>query len=104
MLKNETLKGLSAAYVDDLLRAGDCDFRNVSNRTSKRFKMSDDFSFPDELMGFRLDRTKAGELVLNQKHYLTKLERLPQTANLSQFRSAGMKLAWLSNSRPDCCL
>lgn len=37
-----------------------------------------------------------------QHEYLRKLEEFPLDASFSRFRSMWMKLAWLSNMRPDC--
>lgn len=74
IIKDGVLKGRSTAYVDDHLRAGNCGFRDTSNRTNLRFKMEDYFSFQTEFTRFRLDRTSEGEFIIDQTHFLKKLE------------------------------
>ena len=103
LLSNGILKGLSGGgYVDDLIRAGDNDFRDLSKKTNIRFDMGEDESIPCNFTGFALKRDADGDLSIDQHAYLRKLEELPPDASFSHFRSMRMRLAWLSNSRPDC--
>lgn len=71
IIKEGIIKRLKTAYVDDLLRAGDPDFREISNRTNLRFKMKDDPNFLIGLTGFMLDKNEKGEFVMDQTHYRT---------------------------------
>ena len=101
-VEHSKLVGLSGTYVDDILRAGTPEFRELANKTHERFEMSDDKELPNEFTGFQLDRDPAGTLIIKQTRYLRRLEALPTDASLRQFRSMRMRLAWLSNTRPDC--
>ena len=101
---NERLIGLSATYVDDLLRAGTPQFRTLCRKTHELFDAKEDAELPAEFTGFSITRDKSGTLTLNQLHYLRRLEELPHDASLAQFMSMRMKVAWLANTRPDCLL
>ena len=109
LITNGVLKGLSEGYVDDLIRAGDQDFKDVSKKTNARFEMAEDQKLPCSFTGFSLARNKDGDIIQDQHEYLKKFERLPLTASFPQFRSMRMqfrsmrmRLAWLANTRPDC--
>lgn len=101
LLREGILKGLSGSYVDDLVRAGKQDFRGISAKTNERFEMKEDSALPSAFTGFILDK-RAADLLIDQKSYLRKLEKLDEGATFGQFRSMRMRLAWLANSRPDC--
>ena len=64
--------------------------------------MAEDQSLPSMFTGFSLSQSTGGTIVQEQHEYLRKLEELPLDASFSHFKSMRMKLAWLSNSRPDC--
>ena len=96
------LRGLSGGYVDDLIRAGDSQFKIQCAKTHTLFEMSKDRSVPYTFTGFSLNKNNEGEFVQSQREYLKKLECLPTNAPFSDFRSMRMRLAWLSNTRPDC--
>ena len=102
LLEHGVLKGLSGGYVDDLIRTGDEDFKELSKKTNERFDMAEDQKLPCSFTGFSLGFEKGRTIVQDQHEYLKKLEKLPLTASFSQFRSMRMKLAWLANTRPDC--
>ena len=95
------LKGMSGSHVDDLLRWGDKDFRELSKGTSDRFEMTEESNFPTEFTGFVLEKDDEGNMIINQNNYLRELQCLPLDASFSTFRSMRMKLAWLANSWPD---
>lgn len=102
ILSNGFLKGLSGSYVDDLIRCGNKEFRELSKKTNERFEMAEESKLPSEFTGFVIDRDKDNNIVIDQNAYLRQLECLPMDASFGHFRSMRMKLAWLSNSRPDC--
>lgn len=95
------LDGLSALYVDDLLRAGTNCFRKKCEATNTKFETTENARVPFEFTGFTVERLQDGKLAVSQNRYLRKLEELPEDADFSSFRSMRMKLAWLANSRPD---
>lgn len=95
------LKGLSGSYIDDLLRAGDQDFRKVSKETNKCFEMTEDRKLPSEFTDFVFGIDRNGNFVVDQNAYMRMLECIPTDATCAHFRAARMKLAWLANSRPD---
>ena len=96
------LKGTSGGYVDDLIRTGDKSFKNPCSKTKEQFYMAEDQSLPCMLTGFSLSQSTQGTIVQEQHEYLRKLEELPLDASSSHLRSMQMKLAWLSNTKPDC--
>ena len=101
LLTDHILTGLSGGYVDDLIRTGDDSFREKCKLTHKKFEMKPDSALPSEYAGFQI--SKDGDaLLIDQLHYLRKLEALPLDATFGDFRSARMKLAWLAHTRPDC--
>lgn len=102
LMINGLLTGLSGGYVEDFLRAGNSEFRQVAKKTRQRFDRADDETPPCTFTGFALSRGKDGCLMQDQHGYLRKLESLPCDASFSEFRSMRMKLAWLANTRPDC--
>lgn len=102
LLENKVLTGLSGAYVDDIIRARNEGFRRHTSRTMERFKMAEELGLPFEFIVFSLMRDKDGDFILDQHHYLRKLECLPIRTSFKQFTSMRMRLAWLENSRPDC--
>ena len=67
---NEKLIGMSATYVDDLLRAGTPEFRALCRKTHVLFDAKEDAELPAEFTGFSIARDKSGTLTLNQIHYI----------------------------------
>ena len=102
IMSDEVLSGLSGAYVDDFIRSGDSRFREISRRTNSTFDMSDNEELPCTFSGFVLNRNTDGEISIDQRNYLRKLETLTLDATFASFRSMRMRLAWLSHTRPDC--
>ncbi len=66
LMADGLLVGLSGGYVYDLLHAGFSDFRELSNRTNKRFKMGEDEELPHTSSIFSLARDKDRNLEKNQ--------------------------------------
>ena len=102
IIKNNKLSGLSGTYVDDLLRAGNADFKKLSEQTGKHFDMKEPTSLPCEFSGFRLNFNDDAIMVQTQTHYTNKLFNLEIDATFTMFLSMRMHLAWLSHTRPDC--
>ena len=96
------IQGFSGGYVNDMLRAGNEKFRQLAAKTSERFCMGHDEHIHCEFSGFRIEKDANGVVHHSQKQYLKQLETLPLDAPISAFRSIRMKLAWLSNTHPDC--
>ena len=94
--------GLTGGFVDALLRAGSPGFRQMAKKTNERFQMGEDEHIPCTFSCFSLTHGKDGSLEQNQHFYLQKSEQLHLDASFSEFRSMHIRLAWLTNSRPDC--
>ena len=89
-------------YVDDLIRAGDGDFKDIAAKTNEKFDMADNEHIPRTFTGLDFKTCSNGTIIIDQNAYLKKLEELPLDSSLFSLRSGGMRLAWLSNTRPDC--
>jgi Reverse transcriptase (RNA-dependent DNA polymerase) len=92
--------GLSAAYVDDTLRAGPSQFETESEATSAKFASSPRSYNSLRFAGLSITATDAG-CEINQGQYLDKFLPLPLDASYAAFRSARAMLAWCVNTRPD---
>lgn len=97
----EKLQGMCATFVDDSLHAGDEDYVQLTDKTMQRFECRerewDDVTFA----GMQID-TKVGEFHVHQKRYIDKLTPLSTGATtFAQYRSFRVKLAWITNTRPD---
>ena len=86
LITNGVLKRLSGGYVDDLIRAGDTDFKEVFKKTNARFEMAEDQKLPCSFTGFSLGKDKNGDVIQDQHKYLKKLDKLPIAASFSKFR------------------
>eukprot|EP00171_Calliarthron_tuberculosum_P021336 IDg21336t1 len=64
--------------------------------------MSANECLPCTFSGLYLERDNSGSILQRQNFYVQKLENLPLTASLTQFRSMRMRLAWLANTHPEC--
>ena len=95
------LVGINGTYVDDLLRAGDNGFHKKCAQTHERFETSGDESLTLIFAGSALTREPDGSITISQSPYRKQLEFLDKSSTFSDFRSMRMKLAWLSNTRPD---
>lgn len=51
---DETLHGLSATYVGDLLRAGTSKFREKCKTTNNKLDIADDIYIPMEITSFKI--------------------------------------------------
>ena len=96
------LKGLSGSYVDDLMRAGDADFKVHAKKTAEAFEMATDEEPPCDFTGFRLDVTEENTLTLDQHSYLNTIRPLGSDSEWFEFASLRMKLSWLTHTTPDC--
>ncbi len=95
------LVGLSGGYVDGMLQAGSPAIRTLSRKTHERFQMGEDEKIPCTFSGFSFERNKDGCLEQHHNFYLRKLEKLRLESPFTKFRSTRMRLALLSNARPD---
>ena len=95
------LVGINGTYVNDLLRAGNAQFRLKCELTHKRFETSVDAEIPMTFAGFHVTRPKHYPFSIDQNLYVTKLEELDPWTDFPIFRSLRMRLAWLSNTPPD---
>ena len=96
------LKGMSGRYVDDLMRAGDDDFKEHARKTAESFEMANDEEPPCDFTGFRLDVSKDNTLTLDQNNYLMTIRPMRSDAEWFHFASRRMNLLWLTHTRPDC--
>jgi len=100
--KDGIVNGFSGSYVDDMLRAGNDEFRSNCRKTHASFEMGEEEPIPGPFTGFYLDKADDGSLLQHQRSYLKNLETLPIDADFAAFRSMRMKLAWLAHTRADC--
>lgn len=70
--------------------------------TGDKFDMTEESLLSFEYTGFSLSRYKYGDVMIDQHHYLRKLEGIPLDASMKCFQSMRMKLAWLANLKPGC--
>lgn len=96
------LKGLSVEYVDDIIRTGYKDLKQLSLKTNEFFEMSDDHFLHCSFTWFSLSQNKDGEVIQDQNECLRKLENIRFDSSFSKFRFARMRLVWLVNTLPDC--
>ena len=75
------LIGLSGVYVDDLLRAGTPEFKQLCRGTHETFDMTDEQTLPQNFAGFHLSNDN-GTPTLDQVEYASRLEELPTTCSL----------------------
>ena len=87
------LAGINGTYVDDLLRAGDHEFRKKCTKTHKVFETSGDDPTPLTFSGFNVCVNDDGSLSIDQNFYRKQLECLDSASTFPDFRSMGMKLA-----------
>ena len=98
---DDSLCGITGTYVDDMLRAGTKYFRKRCDYTHTKFKTSGDDELPLTYSGFHITRLTDSSLAVDQNFYLKSLEELSACSAFPEFRSMRMRLAWLSNTRPD---
>lgn len=102
MIVNKVLKWMSGTYVDDLIPAGDKDFRKKAQETSKRFDMDEEETPPCTFSGFKIDRNDEGNIRMDKSDYVHTIKPLDVNASYAVFASVRMKLAWITHNRPDC--
>ena len=89
-------------YVNDLLQAGDSGFQYQCSITHKRFEASGEKPLSFTFAGFNMHHSPDEPLSIHQAFHLKKLEEMVrQSSEFSDFRSMRMKIAWMSNTRPD---
>lgn len=101
--QGKKLAGLSANYVDDLLRTAPPELRKgMEAELRARFECKDSKDVPTEFLGLNLRTTKKG-FAADMATYLERLEELSTDAKFAQFRSIRAMLLWISLVRPDLC-
>lgn len=93
--------GISAGYVADTTSSGNWSFKKISQQVIRIFDMNEDQGLPFVLTGFSMTKDREGSLAMDRHEYLKELEELPLDSSFSHFRSMRMRLARLSNTRPD---
>lgn len=73
LLKDVPLNGLSATYVNYMLRYGDA-VKSLASTSKEIFKMADDKNLATEYIGFQVETHSGDSLILSQKSYLKTLE------------------------------
>ena len=86
--------------VDDLIRAGNDEFRDWCEPTHERFETGGDEELPITFAGINITEQN-NILSMDQPFYVKLIEELDPSSSLADFRSMRMKLAWLANSGPD---
>lgn len=95
------LLGLSANYVDDLLRAAPHDLREDMEKTLRtRFECKPSSKLPTEFLGLTL-RTSMTGFAADMASYIARLEPLSEKASYAQFASFRAMMLWVVNIRPD---
>lgn len=94
------LCGLTGAYVDDTIGAGDAQFEQDSKATGLRFQSKDRENDNFQFAGIQLDKLEDGFL-MHQERFARKISRLSKDCTYAQFRSKRHEQAWLTHTRPD---
>lgn len=92
---------MNGTHVEDLLRSGNLNFKEICKETHKRFETSGAESTPPIFTVSTLTTQSDDLFIMNQTPYLKKLKNLETTCNFREFRPMRIKLAWLTNTRPD---
>lgn len=95
--------GLLAAYVEDLLMAGNKKFQKLTEATLKRFDTKERKLDRMEFVGVSIDTDPDDphSFTMGQPIYTDRLTTLPSDATFKAFTSARASMAWLAHSRPD---
>lgn len=96
------LRGLTGAYVDDTLGAGDTAFEKESEVTGERFQSKAREEGNIEFAGIQIEKEEAGFL-MHQERFALKISPLSKECTFTDFRSKRHQLAWLTHTRPDLC-
>ncbi len=77
------------------------EFRELCKKTHERFETSGDEFPPFTFAGFNITSNYEVPYTIDQTFYIRQLEELDLSASYPDFRSMRMRLAWLSNTRPE---
>jgi hypothetical protein len=96
------LVGISGTYVDDIIRAGNKNFREESTKcTHQTFDAKHESGTPLNFTGLLHIEGPKHCRKISQMRYIYSLNVLQTSADFEAFRSLRAKLTWVSNSRPD---
>ena len=98
MMEN-SLSGLCATYVDDIVQAGNDEFSDLVKKTEEKFQCKGR-NYDNEFAGIEIETNDNGFHV-HQKSSLSKLPILEKHSSFQQFRSLRANLSWAVNSTPD---
>ena len=98
-MKN-TLSGLCATYVDDILQAGNDEFSDLVKNTEEKFQCKSRDYGNVQFPGIEIE-TRENGCQVHQKNHLSKLPILEKHSSFKNFRSLRAKLSWAVNSRPN---
>lgn len=102
-LISNRLVGLSASYVDDILRAGTHEFNSFSlSSTCGRFSTKESEKTPFEFT-YLLESGERNLRLTSHEQYIERLESLTSSVTYEDMRSTRAKLSWVFNTRPDIC-
>lgn len=94
------LKGLTGAYIDDIIGDGDREFEEKAKLTGAPFKSKareyDHFQF----VGIQI-KTTSDRYSMNQEQFARMITVLSDGCTFSEFRSKRHELAWLTHTLPD---
>lgn len=94
------LQGLTGAYVDNTIGAGELQFENESMATSERFQSKERENDNFQFAGIQLEKRADGYL-MHQERFARKIKLLSKDCTFSDFRSKRHELACLTHTRPD---
>ena len=94
------LIGMNGSYVDDLLRAGTQQFKELCQKTHNSFETSGDDNLPLTFAGLTVSNKHEGFLTTDQTFYLQKLKCI-ESSTFANFVSMPMRFAWLDYTRSD---
>lgn len=93
------LRGMTGAYVDDIIGTGDAAFEKESEVTGERFQSKARETGNFQFAGIQIE--KEGGYLMHQERFALKIKPLSKQCTFPEFRSKRHELAWLTHTRPD---
>jgi hypothetical protein len=94
------LQGMCATYVDDALHAGNKVYKEITEKTMKRFKCRDKEMDDVTSAGVEI-YTGTDGFQPHQQRYISTLDTLRDSNTFQRYRSLRAKLSLSANTRPD---